>query len=49
MGNVVADEGTIEDNVARHVKRPYANGCFADPEIGKPVITHYKVLDVLVM
>jgi 23S rRNA pseudouridine1911/1915/1917 synthase len=26
-------------------KRPYANGCFADSEIGKPAVTHYKVLE----
>jgi 23S rRNA pseudouridine1911/1915/1917 synthase len=43
-GNVVAESGTIEGNVARHVK-PHANGCFADSEIGKPAVTHYKVLE----
>jgi 23S rRNA pseudouridine1911/1915/1917 synthase len=44
-GNVVAESGTIEGNVARHVKDRMQNGCFADSEIGKPAVTHYKVLE----
>jgi 23S rRNA pseudouridine1911/1915/1917 synthase len=44
LGNVVEDKGTIEGNLARHLK-DHANGGFADPEIGKPAITHYKVLE----
>jgi 23S rRNA pseudouridine1911/1915/1917 synthase len=44
-GNVVADEGTIEGNVARHVKDRMQMAVFADPEIGKPAVTHYKVLE----
>ena len=44
-GNVVADAGTIEGNVARHVKDRMQMAVFADPEIGKPAVTHYKVLE----
>jgi 23S rRNA pseudouridine1911/1915/1917 synthase len=44
-GNVIADEGTIEGNIARHVKDRMQMAVFADPEIGKPAVTHYKVLE----
>jgi 23S rRNA pseudouridine1911/1915/1917 synthase len=44
LGNVTEEEGTIEGNLARHLKDRHANG-FADPEIGKPAVTHYKVLE----
>lgn len=44
-GNVVADEGTVEGNIARHVKDRMQMAVFADPEIGKPAVTHYKVLE----
>lgn len=44
-GNVKDDEGTIEGNIARHVKDRMQMQVFADPEIGKPAITHYKVLE----
>ena len=44
-GNVVADQGTIEGNIARHVKDRMQMSVFADPEIGKPAVTHYKVLE----
>jgi 23S rRNA pseudouridine1911/1915/1917 synthase len=44
-GNVKAEEGTIEGNIARHVKDRMQMAVFADPEIGKPAITHYKVLE----
>jgi RluA family pseudouridine synthase len=44
-GNVVADAGTIEGNVARHVKDRMQMAVFADPEIGKPAVTHYNVLE----
>lgn len=44
-GNVKEDEGTIEGNIARHVKDRMQMQVFADPEIGKPAITHYKVLE----
>ena len=44
-GNVKEDEGTIEGNIARHVKDRMQMAVFADPEIGKPAITHYRVLE----
>ncbi len=44
-GNVVNDEGTIEGNISRHLKDRMQMAVFADPEIGKPAITHYKVLE----
>ena len=46
-GNVKADEGTIEGNIARHVKDRMQMSVFFDPEIGKPAVTHYKVLERL--
>lgn len=44
-GNVKEDSGTIEGNIARHVKDRMQMAVFADPEIGKHAITHYKVLE----
>jgi 23S rRNA pseudouridine1911/1915/1917 synthase len=44
-GNVKEDSGTIEGNIARHLKDRMQMAVFADPEIGKPAITHYKVLE----
>ena len=44
-GNVVKDEGTIEGNLARHLKDRMQMAVFSDPEIGKLAITHYKVLE----
>jgi 23S rRNA pseudouridine1911/1915/1917 synthase len=44
-GNVKNDEGTIEGNISRHVRDRMQMSVFADPEIGKPAITHYKVLE----
>jgi 23S rRNA pseudouridine1911/1915/1917 synthase len=44
-GNVTEDKGTIEGNLARHVKDRMQMAVFADPEIGKPAITHYQVLE----
>ncbi len=44
-GNVKDDKGTIEGNIARHVKDRMQMAVFADPEIGKPAVTHYKVLE----
>ena len=44
-GNVVEDQGTIEGNLARHLKDRMQMAVFADPEIGKPAVTHYKVLE----
>lgn len=44
-GNVKEDEGTIKGNIARHVKDRMQMAVFADPEVGKPAVTHYKVLE----
>ncbi len=44
-GNVKEDEGTITGNIARHVKDRMQMSVFADPEIGKHAVTHYKVLE----
>ncbi|MFV8376597.1 RluA family pseudouridine synthase [Flavobacterium sp. LB1P62] len=44
-GNVVEEQGTIEGNLARHLKDRMQMAVFADPEIGKPAVTHYKVLE----
>ena len=46
-GNVKADAGTITGNIARHVKDRMQMQVFADPEIGKHAVTHYKVLERL--
>ena len=46
-GNVKEDEGTIEGNIARHVKDRMQMAVFKDPEIGKPAVTHYKVIERL--
>ena len=44
-GNVKDDQGTIEGNIARHAKDRMQMAVFADPEIGKHAVTHYKVLE----
>ncbi len=46
-GNVAEDEGTIEGNIARHARERMQMAVWADPEIGKPAITHYKVIERL--
>jgi 23S rRNA pseudouridine1911/1915/1917 synthase len=46
-GNVKDNEGTIEGNIARHVKDRMQMAVFADPEIGKHAVTHYKVIERL--
>ncbi|HLF52709.1 RluA family pseudouridine synthase [Flavobacterium sp.] len=44
-GTMKEDQGTIEGNIARHVKDRMQMSVFDDPEIGKPAVTHYKVLE----
>ncbi|MFQ3173713.1 MAG: RluA family pseudouridine synthase [Flavobacterium sp.] len=44
-GNVTEEKGTIEGNLARHLKDRMQMAVFADPEVGKPAVTHYKVLE----
>lgn len=46
-GNVKEDEGTITGNIARHVKDRMQMAVFQDETIGKPAVTHYKVLERL--
>ena len=46
-GNVKDDSGTITGNSARHVKDRMQMQVFADPEIGKHAVTHYKVIERL--
>lgn len=44
-GNVELDSGTIEGNIARHAKDRMQMAVYLDPEIGKPAVTHYKVIE----
>lgn len=44
-GTVKEDEGTIEGNIARHVKDRMQMSVFEDQTIGKHAVTHYKVLE----
>lgn len=47
-GNVKEDEGTIRGNMARHPRDRMQMAVFSDEEgIGKPAVTHYKVLERL--
>lgn len=46
-GNVKEDEGTIEGNIARHAKDRMQMAVYEDDSIGKPAVTHYKVLERL--
>lgn len=44
-GNVKEDSGTIRGNIARHAKDRMQMAVYEDPEIGKPAVTHYTVLE----
>lgn len=46
-GIVKEDEGTIVGNIARHPRDRMQMSVYTDPEIGKPAITHYKVIERL--
>lgn len=46
-GNVEEDAGTIEGNIARHVRDRMQMAVFEDDTIGKHAVTHYKVLERL--
>ena len=47
-GDVKADSGTIEGNIGRHPRNRLQMTVFdEDEEIGKPAVTHYKVLERL--
>ena len=44
-GNVQKDNGTINANIARDLKNRLRMFVYADNEIGKKAITHYKVIE----
>ena len=44
-GNVKDDAGTIEGNITRHARDRMQMTVTAEPEVGKPAITHYRVLE----
>lgn len=44
-GNVKEEEGTIEGNIARHVKDRMQMAVFPEGDQGKHAVTHYKVLE----
>lgn len=44
-GDVKENEGRIEGNLARSLKNRKLMEVYADPDIGKPAITNYKVLE----
>jgi 23S rRNA pseudouridine1911/1915/1917 synthase len=47
-GDVKADSGTIEGNIGRHPRNRLQMTVFdEDEEVGKPAVTHYKVLERL--
>lgn len=46
-GIVENDEGRIEGNITRNPKDRLQMAISKDPEIGKPAVTHYKVLERL--
>ncbi len=48
-GNVTEDQGTIEGNIGRHPKNRLQNTVFTgdDADLGKPAVTHYKVIERL--
>lgn len=46
-GNIEKDQGTIRGNIARHVSDRMQMAIYDDPNIGKPAVTHYKVLERL--
>jgi 23S rRNA pseudouridine1911/1915/1917 synthase len=44
-GNVKEEEGTIEGNIARHMKDRMQMAVYPEGDIGKHAVTHYKVLE----
>ncbi|MEG2514200.1 MAG: RluA family pseudouridine synthase, partial [Bacteroidaceae bacterium] len=46
-GTIEQDEGRIEGNIARNPKDRMQMTVFADPEVGKHAVTHYRVLERL--
>ena len=46
-GTVENDKGRIEGNIGRNVKDRLQMTVFEDPELGKPAVTNYEVIDRL--
>ena len=44
-GNLKEDEGTIEGHIGRHPKNRLQMMVFPEGEVGKPAITHFKVIE----
>jgi 23S rRNA pseudouridine1911/1915/1917 synthase len=44
-GNIKEDQGTIRGNISRHLKDRMQMAVFEDETIGKPAVTHYKVIE----
>ena len=44
-GNLKEDEGTIEGHIGRHPKNRLQMMVFTEGEVGKPAITHFKVIE----
>ena len=44
-GNLKEDEGTIEGHIGRHPKNRLQMMVFQEGEVGKPAITHFKVIE----
>jgi 23S rRNA pseudouridine1911/1915/1917 synthase len=46
-GNVEEEEGTVRGYIGRHVKDRMQMAIFDDENLGKPAVTHYRVLERL--
>ncbi|HQX03010.1 MAG TPA: RluA family pseudouridine synthase, partial [Flavobacterium sp.] len=46
-GNVEEEEGTVRGFIGRHVKDRMQMAIFEDESMGKPAVTHYKVIERL--
>ena len=46
-GNLAEDEGTIEGNIGRSLRDRQVFTVFPDGKMGKPAVTHYKVIERL--
>ena len=46
-GNVEQDRGTVEGHIGRNLKNRLQMSVYPDGELGKPAVTHYRVLERL--
>lgn len=44
-GDFAEDAGTITGNIARNPRNPLQMAVMKDPEVGKPAVTHYEVVE----